>query len=56
MKICDKCLDQKTGTQEVHLVHEDLFFDLCDKHTFELITFLQTKEKKKRKVFQKKAA
>ena len=53
MKICDKCIKQETATQEVHLIHEDLWFDLCDQHIFELITFLQAKEKKKRKVFKK---
>jgi len=51
MKVCDRCKDPKTDglTQEVHIILEDNWFDLCEKHMQELMEFLTTKEKPKRK-------
>ena len=56
MRVCDKCSDIQRSTQEVNIVLEDEWFDLCQKHIEELRKFLKTKEKPKRKILSKKAA
>ena len=50
MKICDKCLAVETASHEIHVVSEELWFDLCQVHLDELLEFLQTKTKRKRKL------
>jgi len=56
MKICDRCIEPNESTQEVHIPIEDSYFDLCDIHMQELMEFLTTKEKPKRKRFGKNSA
>ena len=50
MKICDKCLAVEDAQHEVHVISEELYFDLCQVHLDELLEFLQTKTKRKRKL------
>ena len=48
MKICDKCLAVEDAQHEIHVISEELWFDLCQIHLDELLEFLQTKTKRKR--------
>ena len=50
MKVCDKCLAVEQAQHEVHIISEELWFDLCQVHLEELLEFLQTKAKRKRKL------
>ena len=54
MRVCDKCrvVDTFHTIYEVVIVLEDQHFELCERHMDELMKFLTTEEKlrKKRKI------
>ena len=59
MRICDRCYEPTQAAQQICLVADDQYFDLCNKHAQELLEFLTTKEtptKKGKKKHSAKAA
>jgi hypothetical protein len=54
MRVCDRCIEPNKSTQQINIILEDEWFDLCDKHMQELREFPTTKEKPKR--FRKNSA